>query len=49
MGIPIITNFKVTGPKVGSKSYLALVGKPWVRNMKENISLEKDRIKVKGQ
>ena len=36
-------------PREGSKSYLALVSRPWTRKMKANISLEKDRIKLKGQ
>jgi hypothetical protein len=29
-------------------TYLALVGKPWGRNMWATISLERDRIKIKG-
>ena len=49
MGITITTNFKVIEPKEGSKSYLALVGRPWARKMKANISSEKYRIKLKGQ
>ena len=49
MGIIVTTNFKVIEPKEGSKSYPALVGLPWARKMKANISLEKDRIKLKGQ
>ena len=32
----------------GNKSYPTLVGRPWARKMKANISLEKDRIKLKG-
>ena len=36
-------------PKEGSKSYPSLVSQPWARKMKANISLEKDRIKLKGQ
>lgn len=49
MGIIIIIDFKVTKPKVGSKSYLDLVSQSWVRKMKANIFLEKDIIKLKGQ
>ena len=49
MGISVKIDFKVIEPKEGSKSYLALVGRPWERKMKENISLEKERIKMKGQ
>ena len=49
MGISVKIDFKVIEPKEGSKSYPALVGWPWARKMKENISLEKDRIKLKGQ
>ena len=49
MDITIKTNFKVIELKEGSKSYPALVGRPWARKMKANISLEKDRIKLKGQ
>ena len=36
-------------PREGSKSNLALVGRSWAKNMKADISLEKDRIKLKGQ
>ena len=49
MRISIKIDFKVIEPKEGSKSYLALVDRPWARKMKANISLEKDRIKLKGQ
>ena len=49
MGISIEIDFKVIETKEGSKSYPALVGWPWARKMKVNISLEKDRIKLKGQ
>ena len=48
MGIPIITGFKIIEPKEGSHSYPSLVGRPWERKIKANISLEKDRIKLKG-
>ena len=49
MGISVRINFKVIEPREGSKSYLALVSQPWARKMKANISLEKYRIKLKGQ
>ena len=49
MGIYVRIDFKVIEPKEGSKSYPALVGRPWARKMKANISLEKYRIKLKGQ
>ena len=49
MGISVRIDFKVIEPKEGSKSYPALVGRPWARKVKANISLEKDRIKIKGQ
>ena len=49
MGISVRTNFKVIETREGSKSYLALVGQLWARKMKANISLEKYRIKLKGQ
>ena len=49
MGITIKIDFKVIEPKEGRKSYPSLVGWPWERKMKANISLEKDRIKLKGQ
>ena len=49
MGITVTTDFKVIEPKEGSKSYPTLVGRPWARKMKANISVEKDRIKLKCQ
>ena len=49
MGITVTTDFKVIEPNEGSKSYPTLVGQPWKRKMKANISLEKDTIKLKGQ
>ena len=49
MGISVKIDFKVIEPKEGSKSYPTLVGRPWARKMKENISLEKDKIQLKGQ
>ena len=49
MGISVKIDFKVIEPKEGRKSYPALVGQPWARKMKANISFDKDRIKLKGQ
>lgn len=49
MGISIKIYFKVIEPKEGNKSYPSLVGQPWARKMKANISPEKDRTKLKGQ
>lgn len=49
MGIIVTTDVKVIEPKEGSKSYPVLVGRSWEGKMKANISLEKDRIKLKGQ
>ena len=48
MGIFVRIDFKVIKPREGSKSYPTLVIRPWARKMKANISLEKDRIKLKG-
>ena len=45
----MLTDFKFIEPKGGRKSYAALVGRPWARTMNESISLEKERIKLKGQ
>ena len=49
MGIFVKIDFKVIEPKEGSKSYPALVSRRWARKMKSNISLEKDKIKLKGK
>ena len=49
MGISVKIDFKVIEPKEGNKSYPTLVGQPWARKIKVNISLEKDIIKLKGQ
>ena len=35
-------------PKEGSSSFPMLVGRPWGRKMKASISLDKERIKLKG-
>ena len=47
-GISTKFDFKIIDPKEGSSSFLALVGRPWGRKMKASISLDKERIKLKG-
>ena len=47
-GISTKVDFEIIDPKEGSSSFLALVAWPWGRNMKASISLDKDRIKLKG-
>ena len=47
-GISTKVNFEIIDPKEGSSSFPALVGRPWGRKMKASISLEKERIKLKG-
>lgn len=47
MGISARVDFEVIEPKLGSNSYLALVSFNWERNMKENISLEKDKLRLR--
>ena len=51
MGILTRVNILVIEPNSRSNSYHALVGRPWGRKMKANISLDKDmlKIKVKGK
>jgi hypothetical protein len=48
MGILTQVDFEVIDLVEGMPTYATLVGRPWGRKMKENISLEKDRIKLKG-
>lgn len=48
MGISITSNFEVIDLVDGIPTYPTLVDKPWVLRMKATISLEKDRIKLKG-
>jgi hypothetical protein len=48
MGIPKRVDFEVINLIEGSLAYPALVEKPWGRNMWSTISLERDRIKLKG-
>ena len=47
-GILTKVNFEIIDPKEGSSSFPALVGQPWGRKMKASISLDKERIKLKG-
>ena len=47
-GISTKVDFEIIDPKEGSSSLLALVGRPWGRKMKASISLDKERIKLKG-
>jgi hypothetical protein len=48
MGIPMRVDFEVINLVEGIPSYPALVDRPWGRNMWATISLERDRIKLKG-
>ena len=47
-GISTKVEFEIIDPKEGSSSFRALVGQPWGRKMKASISLDKERIKLKG-
>ena len=47
-GILTKVDFEIIDPKEGSNSFSALVGRPWGINMKASISLDKERIKIKG-
>ena len=47
-GISTKIDFEIIDPKEGSISFPELVGRPWGRKMKESISLDKERIKLKG-
>ena len=47
-GILTKFDFKIIDPKEGSNSFPALVSRPWGRKMKASISLDKERIKLKG-
>ena len=47
-GISTKVDFKIIDPKEGSSSFPALVGRPCGRKMKALISLDKERIKLKG-
>jgi hypothetical protein len=48
MGILTQVDFEVITLVMGMSTYATIVGRPWGRKMKENISLEKNRIKLKG-
>jgi hypothetical protein len=48
MGIPTSIDFEVIHLVEGTPSYADLFIRPWGRRMKETISLERDRIKLKG-
>ena len=47
-GISTKVNFEIIDPKEGSISFPTLVAQPWGRKMKASISLDKERIKLKG-
>ena len=47
-GISTKIDFEIIDPKEGSSSFPALVGRLWGRKMKASISLDKERIKLKG-
>ena len=47
-GITTKVDFEIINPIEGSSSFLDLVGRPWGRKMKAPISLDKERIKLKG-
>ena len=47
-GISTKADFEIIDPKEGSSSFPVLVGRPWGRKMKASISLDKERIKLKG-
>jgi hypothetical protein len=48
MGILTQVKFEFIGILKVMPTYATLVGFPWGRKMKSNISMEKDRIKLKG-
>ena len=47
-GITTKFDFEIIDLKEGSISFPALVGRPWGQNMKASISLDKERINLKG-
>lgn len=49
MGMSTRIDFEVIEPKPESNSYSTLVGQPYGGKMKANISLNKDRKKIKGK
>jgi hypothetical protein len=48
MGIPIEVDFEFIDLVKGVPTYATLVNRLWGQKMKVNISLEKNRIKLKG-
>ena len=47
-GISTKVDFEIIDPKEGYSSFRVLLGRPWGRKMKASISLDKERIKLKG-
>ena len=47
-GISTKVDFEIIDPKEGSSSFPVLVRRPWGIKMKASISLDKERIKLKG-
>ena len=47
-GISTKVDFEIIDPKEGSSSFPTLIGRPWGQKMKAYISLDKERIKLKG-
>ena len=47
-GITTKFDFEIIDPKEGSSSFPTLVGRTWDWKMKALISLDKERIKIKG-
>ena len=47
-GILTKVDFEIIDPKEGSSPFPVLVSRPWGRKMKALISLDKERIKLKG-
>ena len=47
-GISTKVDFEIIDPKEGSISFPVLVSRPWGHKMKASISLDKERIKLKG-
>ena len=47
-GISAKVNFEIIDPKEGSSSFPPLVGRTWGIKMKSLISMDKERIKLKG-
>ena len=43
------SSVSLEGTTMAHEAATSTVGRPWARKMKANISLEKDKIKLKGQ